>query len=1027
MFHFLKWILKHPVSVLLCVLVFTLVGIVSLVHIPIEIKPDQSSQGIQIVAHWGKHPPETIQRLITHPLEEVAMRVKEVSAVESSTGIGNAVIQLNFPKRTDLKYVYIDLRERLASIKDKIPEDARLQVEPLFKNDEAEKAFSSSFFDIELIGPLPLDDLRFLAKEKVLPQLNGVDGIGKLELYGGSDGYVQILLDDQKMEILNIEPDHVYNRLQAWSVNKGLGTVKQSGANFLLSLDSRPKTIHDLNNIPIRNGVNLGEIGKISFSYEPPQRLSRHDFKPLVLIQVFKTQGVNALVFSNALKEKINEIQSSLPSGVTLRIASDSSQELRDELKSLGVRASVILGVVFAILFFLFRRWIHSTIILFVVLLSFTGSAIFLYLSGYTINVVTLAGIALVFGMLVDNAIVVVENIQRIRSQGKSPFYSGMRGTLEVTQPLLASTATTVFVFFALLLLEDRLGTYYKPLAYVLGFSLIMSLVIALVLIPAIFIRWPKMMTVAKQSRWTKKSLGWYASLLTALIAWRKTTIFVVLLVFASVSYVFWNYIEKGGFFTWGDKEKLSVYVDAPKGVALEVLDEITRNFERVIQNQNVQCETQTIVDEPGGYGYIKISFPDSIVNSIKPFVLKEYLISEAVNYAGVGIGIYGFGMPYWNGGYKVRTLYNTSLQITGPDYYRLWEIGENILELAKADPRVNEGIISPSARSLYQSDLKEIAFEGKTEKIWQSRLSLASVMNAARHLFLNQSWQSETVINERRYPLKVRYGEKLPEYESLKNGYLHINRDRKIPVSEHFRVKKEPIQPWIDKKNQQYKFTVAWQYRGPERMRSRHEKSIVQSLRLPPGYRLEEKHWGFLTQKEESDLIKILFIIGVGTFMILAALYESFSKPFIIFFTVPFALVGVFLFYILFERDFNVNGYIGLILLLGIVLNNGIVLVERINQLIQRGLSTIDAAVQGGIERIRPIMITTLTTVGGLIPLVFLPTGNTTMAKILEELSFITIGGLISSTLFAITLVPLIYCLVEELNRRITIGSVKN
>ena len=1015
MLRFLKWILKHPVTVLLSVLLVTLVGTVSLFQIPIEIKPDQSEQGILVVVRWEKQPPETVQRLITQPLEDIVMQLRDVSSVESSSGIGRSIIQLSFPKNTDLKYVYIELRERMATIRNKLPENAFLQVEPLYKDVETEKAFSNSFFDLELIGPLTLNELRLIAKEKVLPRLNSVDGVGKLELFGGSDGFIQILLNDQKMKTLAIEPRAIYTQLKSWSVNKGLGVVQQSGINYLLSLDSRPKNIDEFNRIPIQNGVTLGDISKISFIYDDPRSLSRHNYNPLVLIKIFKTQGINALVFSNDVKEKLATILNELPGGISLRIAVDRSTELRDELNSLGVRASIILLVVFGILIILFRRWIHSVLIVFVVILSITGSAIFLFASGYTINVVTLAGIALVFGMLVDNAIVVIENIQRYRSEGKSPFGSGMRGTLEVTQPLLASTATTVFVFFALLLLEDRLGVYYKPMAFVLGFSLVMSLLIALVLIPAIFIRWPKLMTVKKQSSWGKKGLSWYESLLRFLIAWRKSAIMVVLLVFGASSWLFWNNIDKGAFFTWGGKEKLFISVDAPKGVTLTVLDDIIRNFEKVIQNQNVNCTTRTIVVEFGGYGYIEVSFPDSILNSATPYNMKENLIAEAVNYAGVGIGISGFGMPYWNGGYKVSTLYNTTLQITGPDYYRLWEIGENILDIAKTDVRVKVGVISPSIRSLYQSDLKEIKFKGQTEKIWQSRFSLSAIKNATGHLFMNQRWESEAVINEKRYPVKIRYGKDLPEYESLKNGYLQVNQNRIIPVTDYFTVKQVPIQPWIDKKNQQYRFTIAWQYRGPDRMRSNHEKNIVQSITLPPGYSLEEKQWDFLSKKEESDLLTLLGIIGIGAFMILAALYESFSKPFVIFFTVPFTLVGVFLFYVLFNRDFNINGYIGLIILLGIVLNNGIVLVERINQLTRAGLSTIDAAVQGGIERIRPIMITSLTTVGGLAPLLFLPTGNTVMAKILAELSFITIGGLVGSTLLTIIMIPVVFVILEN------------
>lgn len=542
-----------------------------------------------------------------------------------------------------------------------------------------------------------------------------------------------------------------------------------------------------------------------------------------------------------------------------------------------------------------------------------------------------------------------------------------------------------------------------------------MSLLIAVILIPAILIRWPSLMSVKKQTYWSVKGFSLYSSLLLFLISWRKSAIVVVLLIFGATAWLFWENIDKGGFIVWSKKDEISINLRAPKGVTIEALDEIMRSFEGVIQDQGIVNETQTVIDEFGGYGHIKITFPDSI-NSIKPLVLKQHLISKAVNYAGVSIYISGFGIPYYNGGYRVGAMYNTILQVTGPDYYRLWEIGENIIAIAKTDIRVNEGIISPSIRNLYKSDLKEITFEGQTKKIWQDRFSIASIKSSAQPVFNKHSWQSETVINNKRYPLKIQYGEELPELVSLKRGYLQIDKNSSIPISDYFTIKKESIQPWIDKKNQQYRFTVAWQYRGPERMRKQHEQSIVQSLSLPPGYALEEQQWGFLTKKEETNLLFLLGVIGLGMFMILTALYESFSKPLVIFFTVPFALIGVFLFYIVFERDFNINGYIGLIILFGVVVNNGIVLVERINQLIRKGMSLIDAAVQGGIERIRPIMITTTTTVGGLIPLLFLPSGNTTMAKILNELSFITIGGLMGSTLLTITMIPVVYVVVANM-----------
>ena len=1002
---------------MLSVIVIVMLGVLSLIHIPIEIKPGQTEQGIQIVAYWKKHPPETVQRQVTQPLENIAIQLKDISAVESSSGIGIAVIQLKFPENTELKYAYVELRERLATIRNDLPPDIDLRVEPLFADEEAEQDFKQAFFDLELIGPFPLNELRRIAGEKVVPQLNGIDGVSRIELYGGSDGFVRIDINEDILRALEIDPETVQRQIESHSINRGLGHVLEKKQSKMLIMDIRPRVINDLERIPIREGLQLGDISRISFTYEDPTTLSRHNFDPLVLLRIFKIPGSNALVFAKTVRNRLAAIRDKLPEKVHIRVASDSSDELRAELKSLAIRVVVILSVVFAILFALFRRWMLSVIVLMVVLLSIVGASIFLYWSGYTINVITLAGIALVFGMLVDNSVVVMENIQRCRMRGKSVLGSGLRGTMEMFQSLSASTGTTVLVFLALLLLQNRLGAYYKPLAFVLSFSLIMSLIIALTLIPAVVVRWPNLMNNNTNLSRRFKGLSWYSSFLRFVIKRRKSTLILVSLLLAVSTWLFWNNIERGGFIYWGKKQKLDVYVNAPKGVTLEVLNNIIRNFEEVVRRQGVDCSARTVVDEKNSYGYLEVTFPDSVLNSIAPFVMKEYLIAEAVNYAGVGIGISGFGIPYWNGGYKVRTILNTVLQITGPDYYRLWEIGESILALAKMDSRVNTGVVSPSIRSLYQSDLKEYRFTADVERLWNNRISISSAVAGARRVFLEQNRQGEITIAEKRYPLMLRYSDGEPELETLSQQRIKVKKNQLIPVADYFSVEKKAIQPWIDKKNQQYRFTVAWQYRGPERMRSRHEKSIVNALELPPGYKLEERQWGFLTKKEEGDLLRLLLLVTAGMFMILAALYESFSQPIIIFLSVPFALIGVFLSYFVFGRDFDVNGYIGLILLMGIVLNNGIVLVDRINQLRKKGFAVIEAAIQGGVERIRPIMITTLTTVGGLIPLFFIGSGNTAMAKILEELSFITVGGLISSTVFTVTLIPLFYVIIEEIH----------
>jgi HAE1 family hydrophobic/amphiphilic exporter-1 len=488
-------------------------------------------------------------------------------------------------------------------------------------------------------------------------------------------------------------------------------------------------------------------------------------------------------------------------------------------------------------------------------------------------------------------------------------------------------------------------------------------------------------------------------------------------LIFSLSVYIFWDKVERGEFFRWMPREEMHIWVDAPRGVTLETLDNIVRGFERRIENEEIPCDVQTVVNSRQAYGHINVQVDDKVKYSVLPYILKEKLVSQAVNYAGVGIYIAGFGLPYYNGGYRITTFYNTRLQITGPQYDKLQEICQSILKIAKQDPRVNQGVISPSLRNIHSTDLKEIALVTSMFDIWEKGWTYKDLIGQVKFWFKRRMYQYEVPFAQDRKDFIVTMGGDVPKLENIKKAVLTNPIGEKYRVENIFKSSGNPVSMWIDKENQQYRFTLAWEYRGPERMRARHERRVVNAITLPPGYRLVEKEWGFLTKKEEKDLLKLLIVVMVGTFMILAALYESLSRPFVIFMSVPFSLTGVFISYYLFQRNFNINGYIGLVLLTGIVVNNSIILVDRISQIVKQKSSLSEAIVRGSMERIRPIFITTFTTIGGLIPLFLMGTKESFISDIMEELSFITVSGMLSSTLLTITLVPIFYFSVEKLN----------
>jgi HAE1 family hydrophobic/amphiphilic exporter-1 len=965
---FLRYILNHPTSIIISVMLIVFIGINSFLHIPIEIRPTQSGgfqteeeQQIQIQAYWQGQPSEIVQKTLTYALEEQCMQLDDIGTITSSTTDEQAYIRLSFPREVNEKYVYITLKENISQLRktENFPQEAIITVKPVFQNDEEQKQNESSFFEFQINGPQELNALRKYTEENILPLIKTVDGTGECNVYGGSNGYLKINIDPEQLDKYKITLPYVQRKIRSQFHYLGIGRVEDKNKQYYIFFDNRPKSVMELANCKIFQGLTLKNIATISYEYEKPTTISRRNFMPLITIKIYKIPGVNSLEFAKKIKGKIAEITSCLPDNMDLVITVDQSEELRNELSSMGIMSTIILSVVFIILLVLFRKIFPSFIILFLILLTFCCSAIFLYFSGYTINIMTLAGIALVFGMLVDNSVVVVENIQHYVSLGKRPYIAALRGTLEIYQPLLASSATTILVFFSLLLLDDRLGNYYQSMAFVLGFTLLTSLILAVVLIPALYINFPNRFKPSQKTL-TAKDRNIYGRFLATLLKFPGFTAFFTIFLLAGFSVWFFIKIEDGGRYYYSpEKLKTNVHISAPKGVTLETLDDMANSFEAIVAENIDEAETRTNIDQRNGIASISIEYSNKYKNSTKPYMVEAKLIGQAVDYAGVGISISGmFPKPYYNGGYRIYTNYNSRLKITGPDYDKLWQISEYILEMARKDRRVGETIITPSVRNFWslQSGEHNYRYGVNPNKVWEKGHTLSSVFYSLYSLFPNAYMNDEIYIDNTKYDLKMELKSDLTELDHVLKSSLTYPGKQSLYFQDIMEKLPEKHIQWIDKKNQQYQFTIAWDYRGAYQQQERHLKNLMESIDIPAGYELEKRDWGFLSRKEKKELNKLLVIAAVGVFMIMAALYNSLWQPFVIFLSVPFSLLGVFIMYLLFDKSFNSDAYIGIILLLGIVVNDAIVLVERINQLKTKNKDLKKVLIRAGKERIRPI-----------------------------------------------------------------------
>jgi hydrophobic/amphiphilic exporter-1 (mainly G- bacteria), HAE1 family len=1022
----LRFILKHPVTILILMMLIVLLGLHSFLHIPIEIRPlseggnKARSHRIQITAYWPGQAAEIIQKSLTSPIEENCVRIRDLVEIRSSSADSRTYVTLSFPDNKNKKYYHIHVREKIWQLQKSgiLPNEAEISIQPLYDNDEERKQFAEPFLEFQVNGPFELNHLRQITDETIVPHIQSLEGVGEIKVFGGSAGYLAIHLNPDKMVQDGLMADEISALIQKSFSYQGLGRIRDDDVCRMLLFDNRPQNFQQLLDIQVRAGLSLKNIADISYEYQPPMTLSRRNGMALITVQVFKKPYENALTFSKTLKQRIGQLASEVPDATDLIIIRDQSEELQDELRAFAIRFAIIMSVIFLILFLVFRKLYPAFIVLIIVFLTLCATSIFLFFSASTINILTLAGIALVLGMVVDNAVVIIENIQQNSHTGKRPTIAALRGTLEVFSPLLASSATTLFVFFSLLFLVERLGNYYHSMAYVLGFTLLSSLLISFVFVPAAYLFRPAKFQLPPSRN--KSALTFYPSLLSILLKFPKLSALLALSLLTAVSWFFFDNIESGANYqARPEKQETKVYITAPKGVTMETLDAICQSFENIVFKSDIPTETQSAIDQENGWASLRIRYADTLKNAMLPYLIEARLIGQAVDFAGVGISISGFfPEPYSNGGYKFYTNYNTLLKLSGPNYDKLWQLSENIIELAKADPRVGETIITPSQRNLWS-----LQSEGHTHRIavdlntlWEKGVSIQNARYALFRLFPYHFWQSELIIGGRSVPVKISASRELPELDAIQKSRLYLGNGQSASFAAITQSLPEKKIQWIDKKNQQYQFTLAWNYRGTGELNERHVYSLLQSVQVPPGYTLEKENWTWLTGQEKSALNHLIFYAALGVFLIMSILYNSLWKPFVIFLSVPFSLIGVFLLYLLTARTFSADSYIGIILLIGIVVNDAIVLVERISQLETKSPSLQKAILQAALERIRPIFITTITTIGALLPLLFLKTGNTALAGILEELSFIMIGGLISSTLFTISIIPVFYHLFHRL-----------
>jgi HAE1 family hydrophobic/amphiphilic exporter-1 len=1021
----IKFFVEKPVATAMFYLAVLVLGVYSFINTPLELAPKEDFPQVDVQASWPGVPPEIIQTKITAPLEEALSTVKGVQKMTSTSQIGSATITLVFDPKINMEFANLALREEIAKVRRQLPYGVRPTVQPYVPDDFKVRPFLS----YTVSGDYPLQKLRELVKSKLEFGVGSVQGVSRVDVGGGSDAEIRVSLDKEKLKAYNIPPFQVIAAIQNRIRTYPAGTVKKGTQEYLFKITDALTSLKDLGDVVVAssgaNPIALKDVADIAPTYGDVYSIYRINGKPTLSVYVYKEKGTNTLRIAGEVKKKIAEIQSQLPGDLTFKTVDDESGEIRKNLTDLYRLAGIIILIVFFMIFIVLRRFRPSLLILSSIAFSSVITFNLIYLFKISMNMLTLGALALGFGMFVDDSIVVFENILRLREQGVSAKEATMRGPKEVFVAVLASTLTTISVFACFPYFQGRLKIYYLPLAIVISSALAASLFVSFSLIPALS---PKMLTLKPRKREPRMGRRFERFLAGVL----RHPVEVLLIVFALLygSYRWFHAkVSIGEWFRWYSQERLYVSLTLPQGTDIDKTDVAIRKFEDKVLESDYPKQMEARVNAERAF--LTINFPPNIENSYRPFALKEELIQLATQFAGVDISVSGFDPQGYYSSMGTGTYYSSRIKFYGYNLKKLKEMTGALEKVLKENPRIKEVRTVSSRYSWFRADSFENILKIDKDLLRQYDIDPA-YLYAHLSTLLRGNFGSPVrlLLDGKDLAVSVKFPEAdTIDVRNLQEAMIRTRGGEFLRLKEISILEERPIAGSIDRENQQFQQTIMWEFRGPSKAEERYRKSVYASLQLPPGFSATLEDDFMMTQKEKSQIGMAIAFSLLLIFMILAALYESFIQPFFIMLAVPLALIGVFVAFVVAKYPFDASAYIGVVLLGGIVVKNAILLVDHINLKRRQGLSLQEAILVGTKERIRPIFMTTSTTVFGMLPMLLLQAESGVKRQIWSTLALSTLGGLVSSTLFVLIVIPIFYSYGDRMKAWITakIGEIRH
>lgn len=1013
-----KLSIKHPVTMVMIIVMVLVLGVVSLNRLGTDLLPNISFPTVMVITTYKGAGPQEIENLVTKPLEQVLSTVSNVKSIRSTSVEGASNITVEFNWGTDMDFAVLEVREKIDLIKDLLPSE--VSSPQIYKYD----ASQIPLMEISVAGKGDLEELKYITEDRIKNRLLQLEGVGMVQVFGGTDKEIHVVVDPEKLMKYGTSMNSIVQALQLENLNLPGGSISYGKRDYLVRINSEFADISDIKNLPIMTAtgsvIPLSSLAQVEYASETDV-LSKLNGKPSVVLVLYKQSGYNTVQVADKVVKELEELKNELPSGTEYSVVFNQADFIN---KAIGnVASNAVSGGILAIaILYLFLHDLRSTIVIGLSIpISIIATFVLMYFGNLTINLLSLGGLALGVGMLVDNSIVVLDNIFRHREEGEGNVEAAILGTDEVTRAIIASTLTTVVVFLPVVYVQGIAAQLFKELALTVTFSLLASLMVSLTLTPLLCSRLKvggdtstKVNFLAafgeKFDRAFSRLLDRYRNALKWALAHRKVVIGVTALVFV-LSLVLSPVIGTE-FLPKFDMGMVMMTVEMPEGTRKEVLegtvDEVLSKIKDIPEIENILTiagfsQTGEAADNEA-----------SIIIDLKPLAererdsdeITEEIRTKTAKIPGAKISVLSLaGMMFLGEASEA-----VSIKIKGDDMDELKEISKQVEEIVKSVPGTRE------VKSSIAEQKPEINIRIKRDVASLYGLNSAYVANYVKSA-VQGVVATKLKTGGEEVDVKVVAREDLvDDVEKLKSLAIPTPSGIMLPLSSIATVVKEEGPVSIDREDQSRTIKVTASVVG--RFSGDVNSEIQQKLRdldLPEGYSIEMG--GEQEQIMESfGGLTLAFVLAILlVYMVMASQFESLLQPFIIMFTLPLAIIGVVFSLLLTGRSLNIASFIGMITLAGVVVNNGIVLIDFVNQLRERGLSREEAIMRAGPLRVRPILMTTLTTVLGLLPLSL---GLGEGGELSASLATVLMGGLTVSTVLTLIVVPVLYTVFEDFGK---------